>query len=66
MVPVTSVPVPAAQPVDGNVVIVHGTVGGEQHVLPPYGGDGGHDGVKPEGAFSHVTSGVDAVTLLRV
>ena len=44
MVPVTSVPVPAAQPVDGNVVIVHGTVGGEQHVLPPYGGGGGGGG----------------------
>ena len=27
MVPVTSVPVPAGQPVDGNVVIVHGTGG---------------------------------------
>ena len=25
MVPVTSVPVPAGQPVDGNVVIVHGS-----------------------------------------
>ena len=34
MVPVTSVPVPAAQPLDGNVVIVHGTGGGG-------GGDGG-------------------------
>ena len=66
MVPVTSVPVPAGQPADGNVVIVHGTVGGEQHVLPFHGGDGGHEGVKPEGTFSHVTSGVDAVTLLRV
>ena len=33
MVPVTSVPVPAGQPLDGNVVIVHGTGGA--------GGDGG-------------------------
>jgi hypothetical protein len=39
---------------------------GVQHVLPPYGGDGGHDGVNEGGAFSHVMSGVDVGTLLSV
>ena len=40
--------------------------GGVQHVLPLYGGDDGHDGVNEEGAFSHVTPGVEAGTLLSV
>ena len=33
---------------------------GVQHVLPLYGGDGGQP--KLEGAFNHVTPGVDATT----
>ena len=45
MVPVTSVPVPAGQPVDGNVVIVHGTGGaaGGASIVGGGGGGGGYE-----------------------
>ena len=47
-------------------VALVGEGGGVQHVLPLYGGDDEHAGVNEDGAFSHVTPGVDAGTLLSV